>query len=66
VVRRELRANAEAFDELEAAVARLTDAAPQRLRLHDVLLWLTTTLRLAHAVGLGTATAEWRAHRAAV
>lgn len=50
VVRRELRANADAFAELEASVAGATgDARPNRLRLHDVLLWLATTLRLAYA-----------------
>ncbi|MDD7936873.1 hypothetical protein PHK61_00390 [Actinomycetospora lutea] len=50
VVRRELRANAAAFGELEAAVrAEVGDARPTRLRLHDVLLWLATTLRFAHA-----------------
>jgi len=54
VVRRELRANAAAFAALEDAVAaELGDARPTRLRLHDILLWLTTTLRLAHAVELG-------------
>ena len=54
VVRRELRANAAVFAALEAAVAtELGDARPTRLRLHDILLWLTTTLRLAHAVQLG-------------
>src|SRR5689334_11786342 len=54
VVRRELRANEDAFGELEAAVcADLGDARPTRLRLHDVLLWLTTTLRLAHAQEVG-------------
>lgn len=54
VVRRELRANADAFTELEAAVtAAAGDAHPTRLRLHDVLLWLSTTLRLAHAADAG-------------
>jgi hypothetical protein len=54
VVLRELRANAAAFAALEDAVAtELGDARPTRLRLHDILLWLTTTLRLAHAVELG-------------
>jgi hypothetical protein len=54
VVRRELRANAAAFAALEDAVAtELGDARPTRLRLHDILLWLTTTLRLAHAVEAG-------------
>ena len=56
VVRRELRANADAFAALEDAVAAATgDARPTRLRLHDVLLWLSTTLRLAHAVAAGDA-----------
>ena len=54
VVHRELRANAAAFTELQVALGaeglRLT-----RLRLHDVLLWLSATLRLTHAVALGTA-----------
>jgi hypothetical protein len=64
VVRRELRANAEAFADLERTVAALLgDARPTRLRLHDVLLWLATTLRLTHAVLLGEATPEWEAHR---
>lgn len=53
VIARELRANEEGFTALEAAVAAATDARPTRLRLHDVLLWLTTTLRLAHAVAAG-------------
>jgi hypothetical protein len=54
VVLRELRANAAAFAALDDAVAtELGDARPTRLRLHDILLWLTTTLRLAHAVELG-------------
>jgi hypothetical protein len=56
VVRRELQANAEAFAELERAVAAATgDARPNRLRLHDILLWLSTTLRLAHATDAGRA-----------
>ncbi|GAA4889998.1 hypothetical protein GCM10023203_49210 [Actinomycetospora straminea] len=54
VVHRELRANADAFAALEAAVAAaVPDARPTRLRLHDVLLWLTTTLRAAHAEEAG-------------
>jgi hypothetical protein len=35
-----------------------------RLRLHDILLWLTTTLHLPHAVELGRASDEWQGHRA--
>jgi hypothetical protein len=54
VVHRELRAQARGFAALEAAVAghglRLT-----RLRLHDVLLWLSAGLRLTHATALGHA-----------
>ncbi|HEY2224438.1 hypothetical protein [Actinomycetospora sp.] len=54
VIGRELRANADAFAELERAAAAATgDAHPTRLRLHDILLWLTTTLRLAHAEAAG-------------
>jgi hypothetical protein len=54
VVFRELRANAAVFAALEDAVAtELGDARPTRLRLHDILLWLTTTLRLAHAIEVG-------------
>ena len=62
VVHRELRANATAFAQLEKAVAELLDdAPPTRLRLHDLLLWLVTTLRATHAVEAGRATEE--AHR---
>ncbi|SDX74835.1 hypothetical protein SAMN05661080_01037 [Modestobacter sp. DSM 44400] len=67
VVHRELRDNAAAFAVLETAVAAmLADSAGRagpsltRLRLHDVLLWLSGSLRLAHAVALGRATEEWR------
>jgi hypothetical protein len=52
VIHRELCANAEAFDSLRQTLAgrgiELTS-----LRLHDVLLWLSGTLRLTHAVTLG-------------
>jgi len=65
VVHRELRANAVAFGELEDAVAALLDAPLTRLRLHDVLVWLTATLRRATAVALGRATEEWARHDAA-
>jgi hypothetical protein len=61
VVRRELRANADVFAELERVIALLTgDADPTRLRLHDILLWLATTLRMTHAVALGRDTEEYR------
>jgi hypothetical protein len=62
VILRELRANDEAFAALETTVAGvLGDARPTRLRLHDILLWLSTTLRLTHAVALGRGTTEWMA-----
>ncbi len=65
VVHRELRANRAAFGALQEAVTGLLDDGTPLtlLRLHDVLLWLSATLRLAHAVELGRATHEWRAHR---
>jgi hypothetical protein len=50
VIHRELRANATAFARLERELA---DLALTRLRLHDVLLWLSAGLRLTHAVTLG-------------
>ncbi|TFV82786.1 hypothetical protein E4P40_15490 [Blastococcus sp. CT_GayMR20] len=52
VIHRELRANAGAFAALESAVSPLALTA---LRLHDVLLWLSASLRLTHAVELGRA-----------
>jgi hypothetical protein len=61
VIHRELRANADAFARLEAVVAARLGIRTTPLRLHDVLLWLTAGLRLAHAVRLGLATDEWRA-----
>jgi hypothetical protein len=52
VIHREVGANARAFESLERALTasgiRLTV-----LRLHDVLLWLSGSLRLTHAVALG-------------
>jgi hypothetical protein len=79
VVHRELVANAAGFAALEAAAAVLLDDGPggtggsqtsggvrlTRLRLHDVLLWLSGSLRLTHAVELGRGTGEWRRHQAA-
>jgi len=65
VILRELRANDTALAALEDSTAALTgDARPNRLRLHDILLWLSTTLRLAHAVELGHTSIEWQAHHA--
>ncbi len=68
VVHRELVANAGAFTALETTAAALlgpSDGVPlTRLRLHDVLVWLSGSLRTTHAVALGTATPEWTAHRA--
>jgi hypothetical protein len=54
VIHRELTANADAFDALERAVNTALDGAPlTRLRLHDILVWLSGSLRLTHAVQLG-------------
>jgi hypothetical protein len=65
VVHRELRAIGAVFSTLVTEVTRLLqDGGPPltRLRLHDVLLWLSTSLRLSHAVELGRATDEWSVH----
>ncbi|MGY1841274.1 MULTISPECIES: hypothetical protein [unclassified Modestobacter] len=61
VAHRELRANPRAFAALEDAT-RLLGAPMTRLRLHDLLVWLAGTLRLATAVTLGEATEEWHRH----
>jgi hypothetical protein len=59
VIHRELVANADAFGSLQRALTG--DGIPLTvLRLHDVLLWLSGSLRLTHAVALGRATDEWR------
>jgi hypothetical protein len=52
VIHRELSANASAFDRLEGEL-HARDITLTRLRLHDVLLWLSAGLRLTHAVALG-------------
>ena len=54
VVHREVTANAPAFARL-ASELRARDVDLTVLRLHDVLLWLTATLRLSTAVALGQA-----------
>ena len=63
VVHRELRTNAVQFGALEQTFADLVDGPEDvpltRLRLHDILLWLTTSRRWAHAVEHGRATEEW-------
>jgi hypothetical protein len=68
VVHRELLANTKAFDALETAASGLLTATGgvrlTRLRLHDLLLWLSGSLRLTHAVALGRQTPEWAALRA--
>jgi hypothetical protein len=61
VVHRELRANAEAFGRLEDEVADELGTPLTRLRLHDVLVWLSGSLRLTHAVELGRITGKWAA-----
>ena len=50
---RELSVNAAAFAALEDAAAAALEVRPTRLRLHDILLWLSTTLRLTYALQLG-------------
>ena len=55
VIHRELGANAEAFEQLEKATAAVLPVPLTRLRLHDVLVWLSGSLRLTHAVALGRA-----------
>ena len=52
VVHRELTANAAPFGRLESELAA-RDVGLRPLRLHDVLLWLSATLRMTHAVALG-------------
>jgi hypothetical protein len=52
VIHRELRANAAAFGSLKHALGA-EGIELTVLRLHDVLLWLSGSLRLAHAVALG-------------
>ena len=55
VIHRELRANAHVFEQLEKASADLLPTPLTRLRLHDILVWLSGSLRLTHAVALGRA-----------
>lgn len=63
VIHRELQANTDAFEALETATADLLGrgggVALTRLRMHDVLVWLSGSLRLTHALELGRATPEW-------
>ena len=61
VIHRELVANADAFAALEDAVAGVLGHPLTRLRLHDVLVWLSGSLRLTHAVELGLANDRWAA-----
>ena len=56
VIHRELTAQSRGFAALEAAVAE-HGLELTRLRLHDVLLWLSAGLRLTHATALGRARA---------
>ena len=63
VVHREITANSSQFAALETCFAQLVDDAGDvpltRLRLHDVLLWLTATRKWDDALGRGRETAEW-------
>jgi hypothetical protein len=68
VIHRELRGNAAGFAALEMVTAtrlgREGDVPLTRLRLHDILVWLSGSLRLTHALQLGHATAEWAEYAA--
>ncbi|MGY1743774.1 MULTISPECIES: DUF6308 family protein [unclassified Blastococcus] len=59
VVLRELRANAAGFSLLEARAGAALGQRVTRLRLHDVLLWLSGSLRMETAVALGRTAEEW-------
>jgi hypothetical protein len=61
-VARELRANAAGFAALAATASALTGVRLTPVRLHDLLLWLATGLRMDTAVRLGRQSAEWQAH----
>ena len=60
VIHREIRANRAAFAALRERAAEVLDGdSPLTvLRLHDVLLWLSATLRLTSAVALGQAAVQ--------
>jgi hypothetical protein len=64
VIHAELTANADQFAALETTFAELVNGAVdvplQRLRLHDILLWLVATRNWEHAVAQGLGTAEWQ------
>ena len=66
VVSREIRANRAAFGLLQERTAELLERETPLtvLRLHDVLLWLSGSLRLTHAVTLGRRSEEWWTYRA--
>ena len=63
VIHRELNRNAEQFGALEAALAQVLvekdDVLLERLRLHDILLWLDVTRRRQDAAAAGLRTDEW-------
>jgi hypothetical protein len=67
VVHRELRENKVQFSALEQAFATLVndknDVPLQRLRLHDILLWLIATKKWERAVTAGRQTPEWDQYR---
>lgn len=64
IIHRELQANEESFIFLEQEFARLVngkaDVPLARLRLHDILLWLTAAKKWDHAVSRGRETEEWK------
>ena len=67
VIHREIQANRFALGELQERTAELLDGDTPLtvLRLHDILLWLSGSLRLTHAVTLGRRSEEWWTYREA-
>lgn len=64
IIHRELQANDEQFTALEKTFAQLVngkgDVPLARLRLHDILLWLTAARNWEHATSRGRETVEWQ------
>jgi hypothetical protein len=64
VIHRELRANESQFAALEAVIEGLLVSGGgvrlTRLRLHDVLLWLSASKNMADAITAGRSTREWQ------
>jgi hypothetical protein len=65
VIHREAVSNAADFAALETTLSGLIpqERVPTPLRLHDILLWLSGSLRMPAALEMGRATEEWRRYR---